>query len=57
MRIYLNEGWKFSEHFEASMCGTDYDTSQMEDVRIPHTNKEVPFHYCDEHEEGSRRSR
>ena len=50
MRIYLNEGWKFSEHFEASMCGTDYDTSQMEDVRIPHTNKEVPFHYFDEHE-------
>ena len=49
MRIYLNEGWKFSEHFEASMCGTDYDTSQMKDVRIPHTNKEVPFHYFDEH--------
>ncbi len=50
MRIYINEGWKFSENFENTMCDADYDTSQMTDVRLPHTNKEVPFHYFDEHE-------
>lgn len=50
MRIYINEGWKFSENFQNTMCDADYDTSQMTDVRLPHTNKEVPFHYFDEHE-------
>lgn len=49
MRIYLNEGWKFSERFEQAMCDTDYNDASMKAVRLPHTNREVPFHYFDEH--------
>jgi len=50
MRIYLNEGWKFSEIFELAMCDADYDDVSMKEVRLPHTNRELPFHYFDEHE-------
>ena len=49
-RIYLNEGWKFSEEFDSSMTGTECDESILTEVRIPHTTKEVPFHYFDENE-------
>lgn len=47
-RIYLNNGWKFAENFEEAMCGATYDECGMEDVRIPHTCKELPLHYFDE---------
>ena len=38
-RIYLNEGWKYSETVENPTFKT---------VDIPHTNKEIPFNYFDE---------
>ncbi|MDD7643018.1 MAG: glycoside hydrolase family 2 TIM barrel-domain containing protein [bacterium] len=47
-RIYLNNGWKFSESFEEGMCRDAYDEEGMIDVRIPHTCKELPLHYFDE---------
>lgn len=47
-RIYLNNGWKFSESFEEGMCREVYDGKGMVDVRIPHTCKELPLHYFDE---------
>lgn len=49
MRIYLNEGWKFSESFEQAMRDADYNDASMKEIRLPHTNREVPFHYFDEH--------
>ncbi len=48
-RIYLNNEWRFSEKFEPEMAKAGYDESRMEEVRIPHTCKEIPFHYFDEH--------
>ena len=47
-RIYLNNGWKFSESFEEGMCLETYDAKDLADVRIPHTCKELPLHYFDE---------
>lgn len=49
-RIYLNEEWKFTEHFESALCECDYHGDGLVDVRLPHTCKEVPFHYFDENE-------
>ena len=40
-RIYLNNGWRFA---------FDIDNPEFEDVRIPHTVKETPFHYFSEDE-------
>ena len=48
-RIYLNNDWKFAEQFEASMTEAAYDDSVMQNVRLPHTCKETPLHYFDEH--------
>lgn len=47
-RFYLNDGWKFAEHFNDDMRKEDFDDSHMETVRIPHTVKELPLHYFDE---------
>ncbi|MBO5155061.1 MAG: glycoside hydrolase family 2 protein [Eubacterium sp.] len=47
-RIYLNNGWKFSESYDEAMCFDTFDESGMENVRIPHTCKELPYHYFDE---------
>ena len=44
----MNDGWKFSEVYEEGMCYPAYDESQMTNVRLPHTCKELPFHYFDE---------
>lgn len=41
-RIYINNDWKFSE-------GADYDDNAVQTVRLPHTVKETPFNYFDEH--------
>ena len=49
-RIYLNENWYFSSSFNDSMLKKDIDLSSLEKVRIPHTVKETPLHYFDEHE-------
>ena len=47
-RIYFNDNWKFKEQFQPEMTELSYDTEGLETVRLPHTCKEVPFHYFDE---------
>lgn len=47
-RIYLNEGWKFNEKYSEEMTKTDFNELNMEEVRLPHTCREVPYHYFDE---------
>lgn len=47
-RIYLNNDWKFSEVYDEKMCDASFDECGMEDVQIPHTCKELPYHYFDE---------
>lgn len=48
-RIYLNDGWRFTEHFTADLLKKDFDDSSLEKVRLPHTCKETPYNYFDEH--------
>lgn len=48
-RIYLNDGWKFTDRYEDAMQKPGYDDGKMVSVRLPHTCKETPFHYFDEH--------
>ena len=47
-RIWLNDGWLFSENYEDAMSQQEYDQTGMTKVRIPHTVKETPFSYFDE---------
>ncbi|MCR5106064.1 MAG: glycoside hydrolase family 2 protein [Eubacterium sp.] len=47
-RIYLNNDWKFTENYTDAITKEEYNDSSMEDVRIPHTVKETPYHYFDE---------
>lgn len=47
-RIYLNNGWRFSEQYCLEMVALEFDDSGMEEVRLPHTFVETPFHYFDE---------
>ena len=47
-RVYLDNDWKFTEKFTDEITQETYNDSGMEDVRIPHTVKELPFHYFDE---------
>lgn len=49
-RLYWNEGWMFQEKYEEGMPEAGYDVSGMRPVRLPHTCKELPFHYFDEQE-------
>ena len=48
-RIYLNNDWKFTETYEEALLDASFDDSGLESVRLPHTCKELPFHYFDEH--------
>lgn len=48
-RIYLNDNWKFTENYVEEMLQRSYSTEGMTEVRLPHTCKELPFHYFDEH--------
>ena len=47
-KIYLNNDWKFSFKFNQEMLDNNYDTSNMENVRLPHTVVETPYNYFDE---------
>lgn len=49
-RIFLNDSWKFSESYSETMKEVEYDDGDMTSVRLPHTVKELPFHYCDEND-------
>ena len=47
-RIYFDRKWKFHETFNDEMV--NHMIYEGADVNIPHTVKEVPFHYFDESE-------
>ena len=48
-RIYINDGWLFSEEFKEKYVFGNMD-SDLISVRIPHTTKELPFNYFSEEE-------
>ena len=47
-RQYINNDWQFFEQFDESLLSKNYDSSKAISVRLPHTCKELPFHYFDE---------
>ena len=47
-RIYLNEEWQFTPNFKEEILSENYQPVDMENVRIPHTVKELPYNYFDE---------
>ncbi len=47
-RLYLNNHWSFREHSGRDSSMVMYESHPEEAVRIPHTCKELPFHYFDE---------
>lgn len=49
-RYYLNDHWKFSEEYVEGMKSAEYEDSHMVPIRLPHTCKELPYHYFDESE-------
>ena len=48
-RYYINNSWLFSREFKQEMLQADYTADDMISVRLPHTCKELPYHYFDEH--------
>ena len=48
-RIYINNGWLFSNKFSAEHINGSI-TSDMTEIRIPHTVKELPYNYFSENE-------
>ena len=50
MRTYINDNWLFTETFTEELITAAGSDEQMEHIRLPHTCKEVPFHYFDEQE-------
>ncbi len=48
-RIYINDSWRFTENYTDELLTDSYDLEKLEEVRLPHTCKEVPYHYFDEH--------
>lgn len=49
-RVYLNEGWKFTENFSVNLFYPGVGDSDLIDVRFPHTCKELPYNYFDEND-------
>ncbi|MBQ6845339.1 MAG: glycoside hydrolase family 2 protein [Agathobacter sp.] len=49
-RVYLNEDWKFTEEYTDMLLYPGVNMSDLEDVRLPHTCKELPYHYFDEND-------
>ena len=47
---YLNDNWKFCEEYSEEMIKKEYNDMEMAEVRVPHTCKELPYHYFDESE-------
>ena len=48
-KIFLNNDWQFTESFSEAFAEGGMTGSDIKSVRLPHTCKEVPFHYFDEH--------
>ena len=49
-RVYLNEGWKFTEEFSVDLLQPGVNETKLVDVRLPHTCKELPYNYFDEND-------
>lgn len=49
-RVYLNEGWKFTEEYSDLLLYPGIDDSALTEVRLPHTCKELPYNYFDEND-------
>ena len=49
-RVYLNEGWKFTSEYSDKLLYPGIDDSELEEVRLPHTCKELPYNYFDEND-------
>ncbi len=49
-RVYLCNDWLFTEEFSDKLLSDNTSDGQLESVRIPHTVKELPFHYCNEND-------
>ncbi len=47
-RIAWNYDWKFAEEFLPDMLTAEYCDENMQQIKLPHTNKILPFHYFDE---------
>ena len=46
-RIYLNDNWGYTVEYKEELLSKDFDVP-LEQVRLPHTTVETPFHYFDE---------
>lgn len=49
-RIYLNNDWWFTETFTEEFLAEGEHAAGVQKVRLPHTCKELPYHYFDEQE-------
>lgn len=47
-RVYINDDWIFEETYTDQLMETEYESESAVSVRLPHTCREVPFHYFDE---------
>lgn len=47
-RLYLNDNWRFSPSYSEDMRKYPMTALQGEQVRLPHSVAETPFHYFDE---------
>ena len=47
-RVYLNDDWKFTPEYSDDFLKTENE--KMSGVRLPHTCRELPFHYFSENE-------
>ena len=43
-KLYLNNDWYFTETFTEDLLRLDLNTDALVPVRIPHTNKLLPYH-------------
>lgn len=48
-RLYWNNDWKFSGVWKDTMKEAVYLENDMGEVRLPHTCRELAYHYFDEH--------
>ena len=49
MRYQINDNWYYTDHYTGSLNSMPKERlEELEQVRIPHTVKELPMHYCNE---------
>ena len=49
-KVSMNRNWKFQSIFDQDMMLEQFDSTKLEEIELPHTNKVLPFHYFDESE-------